>query len=450
MTISPQNQEKLPEQFPALGNETSLGAPSKTGRIVVGVALFAFLSLLLWSFTAPLNRGVIAQGRVDVDGRRTTIKHRDGGQLGQVNVREGDRVQTGAILATMDDREAKTQLALLENRRIQLLVEGAVRSAETTQSSGITWPSDVLKAIGDPQSDAARWAGVQQQAFYARRAALNAQVSILGEQRQRLAARAQGLGATDKALRTQASLIAQEASSLRELQREGFAPRNRVLGVERSGADIQGRIGDNQSAIAQSRIAMGESEMQIVQSRAQALEGAAQRLTEINVQLSEIEDRISAQTLVLERTVIRSPVDGIILARASGVAGAVIQPLEPIFEVVPSDRLVIRAEVRPTDIERLVVGQTAGVRFSGLNAQTTPRIAGRVSFVGADAQSDRETKSSFYEIRVDVSLTELQKLGNQPLRSGMPVEVSVDGGARTAWEYFMEPIARTFERAFKE
>lgn len=430
--------------------ETKLGMPSKTGRIVVATVLIAFFSLLIWSLTAPLNRGVVAQGRVDVDGRRTTIKHRDGGQLAKVNVREGDQVVAGTVLATMDDREAKVQLELLQNQRIQLIVESAVRSAETKQAARIDWPQEVITAIADPESEAGRWAEVQQQAFYARRTALNAQVSILGEQRQRLAARAQGLGATDRALRTQSALIQQEAAGLRQLQREGFAPRNRVLGIERTGADIAGRIGDNQSAIAQSRIAMGETEMQIVQSRAEALEAAAQRLTQINIQVAELNDRIAAQQLVVERTVIRSPVDGIILARASGVTGAVIQPLEPIFEVVPSDKLVVRAQVSPTDIERLIVGQQASVRFSGLNVQTTPRIAGSVSFVGADAQTDQERGVSYYEVRVDVSLAELKKLGSQPLRSGMPVEVSVDGGARTAWAYFMEPVARTFERAFKE
>jgi HlyD family secretion protein len=128
----------------------------------------------------------------------------------------------------------------------------------------------------------------------------------------------------------------------------------------------------------------------------------------------------------------------------------VIQPTEPVFEVVPNDKLVVRVEVSPTDIERMNVGMNAGVRFTGLNVQTTPRLEGTVSFVGEDAQVDRENQRSFYDVRVEVSLAELRKLGNQPIRSGMPVEVFVDGGARTAWGYMMEPIIRSFDRSFRE
>jgi HlyD family secretion protein len=434
----------------AIHRESRLGAPSKTATIVVGVVIIAFLALLIWSLTAPLNRGVVATGRIDVDGRRTSIKHRDGGQFAQINVREGDRVKAGDTLAVLDSREANIQMDLLTKRRIQVLVEAAVRTAEAEQAAGISWPSDVLQAIGDPSSEAARWASVQQQAFIARRSALNAQVSILGEQRQRLQARIDGLGATDRALQTQANLLAQEAASLRELQRQGFAPRNRVLGIERNGADVRGRIGDNRSMIAQSRIAIGESQMQSVQTRAQSIEAAASRLSELNVELAELDDRIAAQKLVIERSVIISPVDGVVLARVAAAVGTNIQPQEPLFEIVPSDKLVVRAQVRPTDIERLEVGQRATIRFSGLNVQSTPKLAGTVSFVGADAQIDAERKNSFYEIRLEVTRAELGRLGQQSLRAGMPVEVSVDGGARTAWSYFIEPIARTFDRAFKE
>jgi HlyD family type I secretion membrane fusion protein len=244
--------------------------------------------------------------------------------------------------------------------------------------------------------------------------------------------------------------FARAAHAYARARRQGFAPKNRVLATERGGAEIDGRIGDNQSQIAQSRIAMGESDMQIVQTEAQSIEAAARRLSELNAEISELDNRILGQRLLLERTFVRAPVDGVILARVAGAPGQVVQPSEPLFEVVPSDKLVIRAEVRPTDIERIRVGMNAGLRFSGLNSQTTPRLEGKVSFVGADAQVDRERGAGFYEMRVEVSLSELKKLGNQPIRAGMPVEVFADGGARTAWSYLMEPIVNTYERAFKE
>lgn len=429
---------------------TNLGHPSRSASWAVAVVVVAFLGLIIWAFTAPLNRGIVAQGRVDVDSRRSTVKQKDGGIVAQINVREGDRVQVGDVLATMDARDAQVQLDIMTSRRMQAIIESAVRSAEANGAARIAWPSEVLQAIADPSTATAQWAGIQQQAFLARRRAFTSQVSSLREQRARLQARVSGLAATDSALRRQSSLLEQETAGLRQLQAKGFAPRNRVLATERSGAEIVGRIGENQSQIAQSRIAMGESDMQIVQTEAQSIEEAARRLSELNAEIAELDSRIQGQKLLIERTIIRAPVAGVILARVAGAPGQVVQPSEALFEIVPSDKLVVRAEVRPTDIERVTVGQNAGLRFSGLNSQTTPRLEGKISFVGADAQIDRERGTGFYEVRVDVPLSELKKLGNQPVRAGMPVEVFADGGARTAWSYMIEPIARTYERAFKE
>jgi HlyD family type I secretion membrane fusion protein len=427
-----------------------LGHPSRVAKVTVAVIVGTLVVLLVWALFAPLNRGVVAQGRVDTEARRTTVRHADGGTISQVFVSEGQRVKAGDVLATLNDRRLVIEMEQLTIRRLQSLIEQTALIADIENQSSITWPQEVLDAFADPASQAAQWVRIQTVAFNGRRNGRIARIAALREQRNRLAAQAQGLEATRSSLARQSRLIDQEATGLRELERQGFAPRNRVLAIERSAADIDGRIGDVTSNIAQTGIAGDQVDAQIAQTEAEGLERNAARITELQTLISDLDQRIAAQQLQIERTRIRTPVDGVVLVSLPGLLGTVVPAGQAIFEVVPNDRLVVRAEVRPTDIERLYVGQKTTVRFSGLPVQTSPRLDATISFVGADARTNEQGGFSFYEIRVNVPATELRKLGDEPIRAGMPVEVFADGGARTAFQYLIEPVVKAYERSFTE
>ena len=430
-----------------------LGAPSKTAKWTLMVVALAVAALLVWAIFAPLNRGVIAPGRVDVDGQRTVVAHLDGGIVETLAVREGTRVNAGDILLVLGSRSNRLTLEILDQRILQMRIESAALEAEAARGSAVRWPSDLARHLSAPHGggEAGATARVVEQAFRSRVSLRDSQKAVLREQRDRLDARIVGLEEQRQAIAEQSRLIKDEADGLRQLYDQGLAPKTRILALDRAAADLMGRAGALQSEIAQARIAKGESDLQILQVDARAVEQAARTLAETRGQLAEFEDRAAAQRLIIERSVLRSPVAGIVLGRQVTTPGAVVRPGEPVFEIVPSDKLVLRVQVRPTDIERVEAGMKATARFSGLAVQNSPRLPALVSYVSPDALTDRNTGLSYFMATVEVDPKVLRdRLPGIVVTPGMPVEVFVDGGARTAWEYLSEPVVRAYTQSFRE
>jgi multidrug efflux pump subunit AcrA (membrane-fusion protein) len=128
----------------------------------------------------------------------------------------------------------------------------------------------------------------------------------------------------------------------------------------------------------------------------------------------------------------------------------VIKPGDPVLEIVPTGSLIVRARLNPRDVETVSVGSAARLRFSGLNMQRTPQLNGRVTYVSADTLVDRATEQPYYEVRVEAPPEEVRKLESQTLTPGMPVDVMMDAGARTALAYLLEPVNAMFARSFRE
>ena len=126
-------------------------------------------------------------------------------------------------------------------------------------------------------------------------------------------------------------------------------------------------------------------------------------------------------------------------------------PGGPILDLVPrDDRLVVEAQVRPTDIDVVHAGLPAKVVFSAFKMRTTPQFDGTVSLVSADAMKDERTGVTYYTARIAADATELAKLGTRQLQPGMPAETMIVTGERTMMEYLLQPVRDTFRVAFRE
>ena len=448
-TPRPQGGTNLPavqSNLPVEATEVS-SAPRlfRTAAWVIGLGLGLFL---LWAALAPLNRGATAPGRLDMTGSRTVVQHLDGGTLSEILVREGETVRAGQVLARMDAEQVRIQLGQFEQQRSQRLIEQAILQAEMTDGA-VNFPPEILAAT-DPDTVAYR--NIQLSALQSRRAARAAEKAVLREQIGRLDLQAEGLRGQVESFDGQLKLINDEVSGLQSLFERGFASKQRLLALQREGQRLAGERASTISAISQSRVQQGEARQRMVQVDSRVFEQAAQRLAEVERELALLNDRIAAQRLALNRTDIRAPVAGVVLARAASAPGLVIKPGDPIMELVPSGRLIVEAQLAPRDVESVYVGARAKLRFSGLNMQKTPALQGTVTYISPDTLGGdpRTGQAPYYEVKVEVSDAEREKLDGIPLTAGMPVDVMIDIGARTALGYLVEPVVAIFDRSFRE
>ena len=136
---------------------------------------------------------------------------------------------------------------------------------------------------------------------------------------------------------------------------------------------------------------------------------------------------------------------------AVSTVGAVVKSGEILLEIVPNhEALVVEARVSPLDIDVVHEGLRAKVILSALKTRTVPALLGKVIYVSADAKQDPRTDKQYFEARIEIDDNELKKLGHQVLLPGMPAEVMIITSTKTPWAYFMDPVKRSFQRAFRE
>ncbi len=429
-----------------LSEDETLAGPKllRVVWIVMGVTLFLIFG---WTAFAPLNRGVTASGAISTVSARQVIQNLDGGIVQSIAVKEGETVKAGQVLMNLDDTLARTQYQIVRQQYFDHLGERAMLEA-AIQGGPIIWPKEMLDLGHDPMIETVMTS--QQKVLSEKRASRNAQKDVLMSQVTSLGDQANGLRAQVDSVQAQSKLIKEEADGVETLYHQGYAPKTRLLALQRNAANLAGDLGQTRSQISQANTMMAEKRLQALQTDAQGRQEDSARLSIVVNETLQLSEKMADQFQVLARTTIRSPVDGVVLARHIGTVGGVVKPGEPVLDIVPTDDILVTSRLRPQDVENVHVGMKAKIKFTGLNVQTTPQLDGHVTYLSADSLADEKTGQRFYEMRISIPRSERSKLKDVTLSPGMPAEVMADGGARTMLQYLLQPISAAFSTAFRD
>jgi HlyD family type I secretion membrane fusion protein len=418
----------------------------RTGTIVVGVFVIGFLG---WAALAPLDSAVVAQGILVVETHRKTIQHLEGGIVRTIYVKEGQRVGAGQALVQLDDTEPKASLDLIRGEADALAAQEARLEAERDNVDKIDFPKDLLARKDDPKvAEALRG---EQSTFDTHRATLTKQQAIYNQrinENKRIVA---GLQNQQTSVEEQSSLIRQESESVQQLYNKGLSTLPRLLQLKRQAADLTGQHGQVSEKIAQVNLDSGEDELQIVNLRNQFMNDVVKDLRDVQTRRFQAMDRMNAAKDIVARLRITTPVAGKVVNLGVHSKGAVIRPGDPVMEIVPvEDQLDVEAHVRPEDADNVHVGMSAKVNLGAYNQRRLPMITGTVKNVSADRLVDQHSNQAYFAVMVSVDRSQLRNYPEIKLIPGMPVEVSLDTGSRTALEYFIEPITSVFRRGMRE
>jgi hypothetical protein len=72
-----------------------------------------------------------------------------------------------------------------------------------------------------------------------------------------------------------------------------------------------------------------------------------------------------------------------------------------------------------------------------------------ISQVSADAVTDQRTGEFYYSAVISIPSTELARLGHR-LQPGMPAEILIKTGNRTALAYLAQPLLDSVNKALRE
>lgn len=372
----------------------------------VHASLYLMLAFLVvaavWATIARVDVITRAEGRVVPDGHEQTIASLEGGILRALHVREGMAIEAGDVVAELDP----TRVAAMQNegraRRLGLL--GALARLEAELSGEAPVFPDALAAAPDViAGETATW--------QSRRQALQ-----------------DAQAATERSL----ALLESELRLAEELTAAGMMPEVEVMRLRRQRSDLVQERQERQNQYRQQ---------------------ASADLVRVRNELAQLNEQLVVRDDVLERTVLRSPVRGLVKNIRVTTEGGVVAPGAPIMEIVPmSGRVLIEAKIAPADIGFVREGQPVTVKLSAYEYNTYGGLRGTIEYISPDAlgEIDRGNGETWYRARVRVDDSTLRYRGEPlPVRPGMTGSVEISTSDRTVMSFLLRPVLKSRE-AFRE
>lgn len=418
---------------------------SKLRLIAGGVALAAFI---LAAFV-PISSGAIAPGQVAPDISRQIVQHPTGGVVSEILVREGQRVEAGALVLRLNAVEESADANMVEFEIVSLQSEAAVRMAELTGASDVTFPEHLLARRGEPL--VGEILDAQHAAFVARRDQAALQRRQIASQRQQIRAQLAAASAQETAATEQLNRVNAELEGYYTLLERGFIARTRVLAAERFQAELTGQVGTYQAEQNRLRAQDRELAARDLQINVNTRAEAAEALREARNRLAVATPQQTAADERVNRAEVRAPVTGTIIDLRANTVGGVVGPGEPMMQIVPeAGRLIVFARVSPQDADDVRNGAKAVMRFSAVSGRSDIRLRGQVETISADALVDQRTGGAYFEARVAIPPEEARRLPPSAYTPGFPAEVLIETGSRTVLSYLFAPLEGGAFRAMRE
>ncbi|MCA3709646.1 MAG: HlyD family type I secretion periplasmic adaptor subunit [Phenylobacterium sp.] len=418
-----------------------------TGAVLIGVFV---VGLLGWAIVAPLDSAVIAPGVVRVEENRKIIRHREGGIVRAILVREGQKVKKDQVLLTMDDVQPRAAADVMQNQVDTYAAQVARFEAEASGARQVTFPPELTARISDPRVGAL--IRDQEFLFASRLQFFDSQAEVLRQRTQQIDSQMAGVRAQIVALDENVALTRQELEGYQTLYAQGYAPRTLILRYQRALADLAGRRGAltaEQQRLAQQK---GEAQVQLAALRDQRISQSAEGLRQMQAALADARPKLASALQTLAGATVRAPVDGYVLNLTQSTVGGVVGQGELLMAVVPSDApLAVTARIKPDEIEGISAGMKARVTITAFSTRRVSPFDAVVTNVSADELTDEKSGQSYYRADLKIDPKELTKLPRgETVTPGMPAQVMITTGRRTVMGYIIGPLTDTVNASLRD
>ncbi|UCL88442.1 HlyD family type I secretion periplasmic adaptor subunit [Pseudomonas sp. HS-18] len=430
--------QPLPEVSKALIED----AP-RVVRLTIWILIGFVAFLLLWAHFAQIDEVTRGEGKAIPSSKVQKIQNLEGGIVSQIFVHEGQVVQAGEQLMRLDPTRFQSNVGETEADRLAMFLRVERLSAEVEERA-LNIPDDVrAKVPGQASSEEAL--------FHSRQQQLKDETDGLQQQLVQKQQELREFVSKQAQYRNSLNLLRQEISMSEPLVAQGAMSQVELLRLKRGEVENRGQLDATTLAIPRAEAAVKEVERKVAETRSRFRSDALKELNEARTELSKatatgkaLEDRVS-------RTLVTSPVRGIVKQLLVNTIGGVIQPGSDLIEIVPlDDTLLVEARIRPQDIAFLRPGQHAMVKFTAYDYTIYGGLPADLEQIGADTVTD-EDGNSFYLIKLRTRKSHLGS-DDKPLLiiPGMIATVDIMTGKKSILSYLLKPILRAKAEALRE
>lgn len=419
----------------------------KDGISGSAVIIFVFLligSLIFWASKAELDNVTRGEGKIISSVQNQNIQSTESGVIQKRFVTENSFVDEGQILFVLDPVDTSSELNQLTKR------------LETLEIREQRLQSEIQGKVFDPKNSSEvsniTFLNTERSLFTLRQSELAGKLSILEDKKFQRQQELENARVSLRTAKNTMDLMVEEINLIEPMVRENLAPKTQLLLLQR---EIETSRGSSESAlVAMSKAKSGISEIEKEEKNAKISYNlrSIEELNELLSEKTELAERIPRLEERVTRTVIRSPMAGIVSRLNYRTLGGFINAGDVVLELVPTDEaLMIEAKIAPQDISNILVGDEAKIRLSAYDSSKYGAVMGVVSRISPDAiTEENSTLGSFYLIDVKIVGSLLVDGKEVEFLPGMTATIDVVSGKRTILEYFWQPIAKVKEIALRD
>jgi hemolysin D len=435
----------------SLQNVLDRPPPSLPNRLVAGGVLFC-AAFTAWATTSQMEEVGRAQGRLIPQGEPYKVHPVVSGKIARVNVREGQTVKAGQVVAELDN-----ELAL--NHIEGLRQEHASYDKELMQTDALInktrLEAQTRATIADAEIRAQEAAISQAQAKIEGQDTTISQATEQVATRRELLSQLQSDAAAQKERLARLQYLVDEGALAREQlfqAQQNFGDRQRTItqqmgDIQQTFAESQRLRSDLQQVIAESRrlraqLVQKYAEGQSAQIQAQqTIQQLLVQRTQLQAKIQQNEKQLEQAKAELKQLALTAPVDGVVLSLNVRNSGEVVQPGQTITEIAPQTAPLILVAALPTREAGFVkVGDKAQIKFDAYPYQDYGVSAGKVTTISPDIKVD-ERLGAIYRVEIALDRSSIAtKSQATPLKAGQTATAEIVIRRRTIAEMLLDPL----------
>lgn len=423
----------------------------KIDLVFASIIVFMFLAII-WANFAKIDELARGEGKVIPTNKIQTIQSYDGGEVEEILIRNGDHVTIGQPLIKIDT--TRFQASLEENQEgLNQWMAMKVR-LEAESRIDVDKPIKKLNFSQDVRSIASGYIDSQTRLYENRVNELKSSVNVLRSQLEQKRQELREIEAKEKQLEESVKLVSLQRNTIKQLVLSGAKSKVDLINIEKEYQQLKGDLEAARLSIPRSRFAISETRNKIEEKIQQFQTQASKELERILVELNKAQARMVLETDKVQKTVIKSPVDGIVKEIYMNTIGGVVKSGMDLIDIVPnSDIMLVEAKIDPKDIAFINPKQKAIVKITAYDFSIYGGLEGKIVEISADSIVDKDSKEgkSYYKIVVKTEQNYLEKGGEKlPIIPGMIASVDIVTGEKTIMDFILKPILKIKQNSLHE
>ena len=412
-------------------------------KILLFSIVTIILWLIIWASFAQIDEITKGIGKVIPSKQIQVVQNLEGGIVSDILVQEGQMVDIGQVLVKIDDTQFASTYE--ENKlRYQELQAKAVRLRAEANAQKMRLPKELYASIPKLIDE-------ERSLYSINKNQLRKNIAILKEKVKQREAELAEAKAKASQLAHSYELIKKEVEITKPLVKKGLVSQVEFLQLSRQANGMKGDLDAVRLSIPRIKSTIAEAKNTIEETKLDFRSKAKEELNEVEAEMARIKESGDALEDQVNRTLVRSPVKGVVKQLLINTVGGVVQPGMDIVEIVPlDDKLLVEARIKPSDVAYIYPGLKALVKFTAYDFAIYGGLEGTVTFVSADTIVDDEG-NSFYLVRIKTDKSYLEKEGKKyDILVGMVANVDIITGKKTVMDYILKPILKAKQGALRE